>query len=653
MTSHRRWLGVAVLLPLTIVTVPPGAGHAVEPAVTGFYMTVEQDEFVGYDVASTAAFFTRTAEGVYIGNGGSGDGFSVLMGAPGLAALSTGTYEHAEEYVGGDRARPVLDVEGNGHGCDQTTGRFQVDQLETDAEGTITRFAARFEHHCEGADPAMFGTIAVNASVPVFGHSLTERRLIFNNVLGHGPSFQQIVVTNTGPSPLPFYGATISGREASSFELIDNCAATTVAPGASCTIGVNARPTDNHARATLTIRNAFTSWEGGSSGQRIPMEVSSDLPAGGETHLITPVRILDTREAAGLTGGVKLGTTALTVPAAGLFAIPQTATGLLINVTVAGPTTSGYLTVFPSDVPQPTVSNLNFAVGQTLANFAAISLGNSGALKVVNSAGSAHVMIDVLGWVGSSDEQGVASVVDVFPNAERFLDTRPGPGKPATPLGPGESRKLTFTGTSVLPNGGAAVLVNLTVAKPTTSTYITAYPASATRPNTSNINVAAGQTRANLTLVKLDATGSARFYNAFGSTPLIIDVVAVFIAPANNDFGRIVFVDPWRLVDTRSGEALPPNSTTYASYLSPRTDDLVTDQARFAIVNATATRGTASGYLTLQKPWVAPSSPFSNLNWIGPTVPNGAVIPTFGEVDIVNHSLGSVHVLLDLQAIIT
>jgi hypothetical protein len=392
---------------------------------------------------------------------------------------------------------------------------------------------------------------------------------------------------------------------------------------------------------------------GSSEGQRISLEVSSDLAVGGETHLITPVRILDTRERTGPTGGAKLGTTALTVPAAGLFGIPKTATGLLVNITITGATSTGYLTVFPSDVPKPIVSNLNFVAGQTLANFAAVSLGNGGALKVANFSGLTHAVIDVFGWVGPADERGVGSVAEILPTPVRFLDTRPRPGKPATPLQPGESRKLTFAGAPFLPNGGAAVLVNLTVVGPTKSTFVTAYPASAPRPTTSNINVAAGETRANLTLVQLDATGSARFFNLAGSTPLIIDVVAVFLAPRNNNLGRIVLVDPWRLVDTRDSGAIPANSTRYATYLSPRTDDLVTDQARFALVNATATGATAPGYLTLQRPGVAPTSVFSNLNWIGPTVPNAAVVPTFGDVDIVNHSVGSVHILLDLQAVIT
>ena len=644
---------MSLALPLSAMAISGTPVSAVSTGHTGFFTSAEQGVTVGFDSAGTTASITRDEAGLYVVSALPG-GWTALIGAPQLAALTPGLYLDAEEYIGGNRDNPVLQVEGYGHSCNQVTGRFQVDEIETDMAGVITRFAARFEQHCEGQEPALLGAIAVNSSLPAYGHSIDHTSLTFSGIHLHGPSFQEIVVTNTGLSPLPFHGATITGRDAASFDLVDNCGTSTIAPGDSCTIGVNARPVDNHVRATLTIHDAFTDWGVFYlGGQRIPLEATSDLPAGGETHLITPVRILDTRQPADLTGGAKLGTFPLAVPVTGKFGIPTAATGLLINVTVTQPTAAGYLTLSIGGSGQQIVSNLNFGAGETVANFAAVSLGDFGFVYVANSTGQTHVVIDVFGWVGPADEHGVGSVIDVLPSPARVLDTRPGPGKPATPLAAGESRKITFAGLPSVASGSAAVLVNLTVVKPTKSTYLTAYPASEPRPAASNINVAAGQTRANLTLVKLDATGAARFYNANGSTPLVIDVIGVFVAPGSDNLGRIEMVEPWRIIDTRSGAPLDAGSTRYASYLSAATDDLVTDQARYALVNATATRGTTAGYLTLQDPSVTPTSVFSNLNWTGPTVPNAAVIPTFGDVDIVNHSSGTVHVLLDLQAIIT
>jgi hypothetical protein len=47
---------------------------------------------------------------------------------------------------------------------------------------------------------------------------------------------------------------------------------------------------------------------------------------------------------------------------------PGELTAVSMNVTVTGPASSGYITVFPCDSPRPTASNLNFSAGQTIPN---------------------------------------------------------------------------------------------------------------------------------------------------------------------------------------------------------------------------------------------------------------------------------------------
>ena len=60
----------------------------------------------------------------------------------------------------------------------------------------------------------------------------------------------------------------------------------------------------------------------------------------------------------------------------------------------------GFLTLFPVGSPQPLVSVINYAPGQTRANSAVAPLGPSGALNVFvgQSAGGVHVIIDVTGY---------------------------------------------------------------------------------------------------------------------------------------------------------------------------------------------------------------------------------------------------------------
>lgn len=51
-----------------------------------------------------------------------------------------------------------LDVSGFG-GCNRSHGTLTLTKLARDADGAVTAFAATFEQHCEGAEPALRGTI--------------------------------------------------------------------------------------------------------------------------------------------------------------------------------------------------------------------------------------------------------------------------------------------------------------------------------------------------------------------------------------------------------------------------------------------------------------------------------------------------------------
>ncbi|HYN33942.1 MAG TPA: CAP domain-containing protein, partial [Ilumatobacteraceae bacterium] len=75
--------------------------------------------------------------------------------------------------------------------------------------------------------------------------------------------------------------------------------------------------------------------------------------------------------------------------------------------------------------------------------------------------------------------------------------------------------------------------------------FATVYPCGSPRPNTSNINFAAGSTVANAVTSKVGAGGAVCLYND-AATHLIVDVNGFFLPTAN--FGAL---DPARLVDTR------------------------------------------------------------------------------------------------------
>jgi hypothetical protein len=108
-----------------------------------------------------------------------------------------------------------------------------------------------------------------------------------------------------------------------------------------------------------------------------------------------PKRIVDTRSNLGTTpvgpGATRTVTSPSTVANANTFA-------LVTNVTAVRPTVGTYLTLWDDGSPRPTVSNLNPANGQVLANMAMIPLSESAkAFDIYNAAGTTNVLVDVAG----------------------------------------------------------------------------------------------------------------------------------------------------------------------------------------------------------------------------------------------------------------
>ena len=92
---------------------------------------------------------------------------------------------------------------------------------------------------------------------------------------------------------------------------------------------------------------------------------------------------------------------------------------------------------------------------------------------------------------------------------------------------------------------GDTVIGNLTVTEPTGGGFVTSYPCSDSRPNTSSINYSAGQTVANGVIVKADSNGDICFYvsKSTGATHILWDQVGTTTLVQTHN--------PDRLLDTR------------------------------------------------------------------------------------------------------
>jgi hypothetical protein len=246
----------------------------------------------------------------------------------------------------------------------------------------------------------------------------------------------------------------------------------------------------------------------------------------GYYHPLPPNRILDSRFGVqGISGKLGPGGT-FDVPVTNIGGVPAQASGVtavVLNVTVTDPSAASFLTVYPTGVPRPTASNLNFGQGQTVPNLAIVKVGAFGKVSVYNCCGFTHVIFDVVGWYGGAGTDGTL-FESLSPN--RILDTRVGFGYPGK-LGHNGTAGIDVTAGGV-PEGVKAVVLNATATEATAAGYITVYPSNAAKPNASNLNFAPGQTVPNLVMVKVPPNGIVNVYNAAGQVHVIFDVVGYF-----------------------------------------------------------------------------------------------------------------------------
>jgi len=222
----------------------------------------------------------------------------------------------------------------------------------------------------------------------------------------------------------------------------------------------------------------------------------------------------------------------------------------------------------------------------------------------------------------------------------RVLDTRTGLGGRTGAVGPRQAIVVDLSSSSI-PESTTAVVLNVTVVSPTTATYVTVYPDGRARPSVSNLNVAAGDIRANQVTVAVSGEGRISLYNNAGNAHLVADLSGRY---ERTLAGRFTALTPKRVLDTRNSSSLGPRTTTVLD-LTGR----VPASASAVTFNLTAIRPTAATFVTA---WptgsTQPTSSSLNVD-AGDIRPNLVTVPVGGnrKVSLYNHN-GSVDLTVDL-----
>ena len=143
----------------------------------------------------------------------------------------------------------------------------------------------------------------------------------------------------------------------------------------------------------------------------ITQDTQNQTTIGSAFNPITPLRICDTRPISTLVASNQCDTNSnttlkpnstLSVTLEGTqYPIPTNATEIVVNVTVTNTTSNGgYLSIYdPSITTNPTISDINWAQGQTVSNLDIVPISSSGTIDIYNAIGNADVIVDVMGYM--------------------------------------------------------------------------------------------------------------------------------------------------------------------------------------------------------------------------------------------------------------
>jgi glucose/arabinose dehydrogenase len=250
--------------------------------------------------------------------------------------------------------------------------------------------------------------------------------------------------------------------------------------------------------------------------------------AGLAFYPVTPCRVADTRNPAGIFGGPLLtggSTRSFPIPSSSC-GIPSTAQAYVLNATVVPSGFLGYLTVWPTGLPQPLVSTLNAYDGMVTANMAIVPAGTGGAIEAFVTQDT-HLVLDITGYFAPPGPGGL-HLVTLSPC--RVVDTRNADGTFGGPiLSGGTSRSFPLPVSPCnVPASAQAYSMNATVVPVASLAYLTVWPTGIAQPVVSTLNATDGQVTANGLIVPSGTGGGVTAF-ATDTTHLILDIDGYFV----------------------------------------------------------------------------------------------------------------------------
>ena len=546
----------------------------------------------------------------------------------------------------------------------ETSGTLTITQVDISGT-TLVDFAASYSAVCSNG--TFGGEIRWQSDTDFQGATTSTQAIDFaTQDVGYASAPHTVTITGVGSTPTNIGTPTISGTNASEFTIsADTCAGIALASGQTCSLSLVAKLDSQQDRtASLSIPE-----DGIAGASVIPLHGYGNWTGRGTYAAVAPTRILDTRKGIGAAkkplgaGGVlhlQVGGTYIEngpeIPTIGVAAV-------VLTLTVTGPTTSSYLTAYPTGSARPTASSINFVKGWTGANTITVPVNAAGKVDIYNAYGSTQIIADVIGYYGGpGDVYGmIGGAYHPLTKAERMFDSRSDGG----PLPAGYYMTL-WQDFGAVNAHITAFAANVTATGATATGYLTAWNGFNGIPTASVVNFGKGSTVADNAIIpaamcdqvlKYDLPKgcgnqpSISIYNGQGAGKVnfIIDVVGYYTDATVSGGEHFTPIAPRRILDSRSGMG-PIGAAKQAAVTAPA--GLLDAQSDAISINLTAVSPTASTYLSLwptggTQPAVSAINPAARQ-----TVANGAIVQlgTSNRISVYNRA-GSTNVLIDVSGV--
>jgi len=343
-----------------------------------------------------------------------------------------------------------------------------------------------------------------------------------------------------------------------------------------------------------------------------------------------------------------------TVKIAGAAGLPSSGIGAVtMMVTVADPKGSGQLQMRADDADTTTLLMIyNSGVGGNRSNTGLLAVADDGTIQVRTETAQSKVIIDITGYY-TSTKNGVSAGGFVAMSPSRVLDSRGGIGGAQGQIPAGSQRTIQATGSNGIPEGAAAVAVNIIVINRSGKAgYVRPTPTGETRSTgVLNYNSNEDLETAMNAQVALNADGKFSIDTAAegGKIDLVVDIQGYFLK--SNPGGGFTPLNG-RLIDTRKTASIASGASFTVQVGGVQGAPTVEGGLSAAAVTFTAVND--SGADSYAKMWAdGAAEPTSSAISSDKTskVSNTVVAPmgANGKIRIKNMGKGAMDYLVDLQ----